>query len=206
VTSAPVQEPAGDASLVFAAREGDHSAFGALYARHARMVHGILLAKVPLSDVDDLVQEVFLKAMPRLRDLRDASRFGPWLAAITRNCANDYYRRTRGVTALTESLSDDDREEPASRDGSNAEAAVILEFVRSLPEAYRETMILRLVEGMTGPEIATRTGLKHGSVRVNLHRGMQMLREKLAQGTPRSAKTQGDSIVDRKDPGKRVQA
>jgi RNA polymerase sigma-70 factor, ECF subfamily len=50
-----------------------------------------------------------------------------------------------------------------------------------LPEAYRETLILRLVEGMTGPEIAARTGLSHGSVRVNLHRGMQQLREKLAQ-------------------------
>jgi len=39
-----------------------------------------------------------------------------------------------------------------------------------LPDAYRETLILRLVEGMTGPEIAARTGLTHGSVRVNLHR------------------------------------
>jgi len=55
----------------------------------------------------------------------------------------------------------------------------ILAAVRSLPEAYCETLILRLVEGMTGPEIAERTGLTPGSVRVNLHRGMQMLREKL---------------------------
>jgi RNA polymerase sigma-70 factor, ECF subfamily len=39
---------------------------------------------------------------------------------------------------------------------------------------------LRLVEGMTGPEIAQRTGLTAGSVRVNLHRGMKHLREKLA--------------------------
>ena len=41
----------------------------------------------------------------------------------------------------------------------------------------RDALILRLVEGMTGPEIAARTGLTHGSVRVNLHRGMQQLRE-----------------------------
>jgi RNA polymerase sigma-70 factor (ECF subfamily) len=52
-------------------------------------------------------------------------------------------------------------------------------MIRGLPEAYRETLILRLVEGMTGPEIAERAGLTAGSVRVNLHRGMQMLREKL---------------------------
>jgi RNA polymerase sigma-70 factor (ECF subfamily) len=41
-------------------------------------------------------------------------------------------------------------------------------------------LILRLVEGMTGPEIAARTGMTHGSVRVNLHRGMEQLRAKLS--------------------------
>ena len=51
--------------------------------------------------------------------------------------------------------------------------------IRTLPEAYRETLVLRLVEGMTGPEIAERTGLTAASVRVNLHRGMKLLREKL---------------------------
>ena len=49
-------------------------------------------------------------------------------------------------------------------------------------EAYRETLALRLVEGMTGPEIAERTGLTPGSVRVNLHRGMKLLRERLGDG------------------------
>jgi len=51
--------------------------------------------------------------------------------------------------------------------------------VRSLPAAYGEPLILRLVEGMTGPEIAARTGLTEGSVRVNLHRGMKLLRARL---------------------------
>jgi RNA polymerase sigma-70 factor (ECF subfamily) len=51
--------------------------------------------------------------------------------------------------------------------------------IRALPEAYRETLTMRLVEGMTGPEIAERTGLTHGSVRVNLHRGMLQLRAAL---------------------------
>jgi len=50
---------------------------------------------------------------------------------------------------------------------------------RRLPEAYRETLILRLVEGMTGPEIAAQTGLTPESVRVNLCRGMKLLRELL---------------------------
>lgn len=205
VSASPVPELLGDASLVLAAREGDRASFGELYARYARMVHGILLAKVPPSEVDDLVQDVFLRALPRLRDLRDVTRFGPWLAAIARNRANDFHRRSRSVTAATESLSENEAELPASDTSPDAESAMILAHVRSLPDAYRETLILRLVEGMTGPEIAARTGLTHGSVRVNLHRGMHQLREKLAEAAagdtnPAStSRTQEDSIVQQKN-------
>jgi len=71
--------------------------------------------------------------------------------------------------------------------GTSSEAAEILECIRSLPEAYSETLILRIVEGMTGPEISARTGLSPGSVRVNLHRGMQQLRQKLTQRESRGA-------------------
>ncbi len=77
-----------------------------------------------------------------------------------------------------------DENQAESRTTNNAderEAALILAVVRALPEPYREPLILRLVEGMTGPEIAARTGLTHGSVRVNLCRGMQLLREKLGE-------------------------
>ena len=55
----------------------------------------------------------------------------------------------------------------------------MLKTIRSLPDAYRETLVLRLVEGLTGPEIADRTGLTPASVRVNLHRGMKLLRDRL---------------------------
>jgi RNA polymerase sigma-70 factor, ECF subfamily len=174
--------PAGasdDTMLVSAARDGDRAAFGRLYDRYARMVHGILLARVPLGDVDDLVHDVFLLALNRIRALRDAARFGAWLAAITRNRAHDYHRRTRVATELTEQISETEVEGSARSEPPDSDAAAILAALRSLPEAYRETLILRLVEGMTGPEIAERTGLTPGSVRVNLHRGMQQLRERL---------------------------
>lgn len=184
MSTSPAPQTSDDALLVLAAREGDRAAFGGLYARYARMVHGILLARVPAHDVDDLVQDVFLRALPRLRDLRDAAKFGAWLAAITRNRANDYYRQWRSSVAATESLSKDEAELPAPDGASGADAAAILALVRNLPEAYSETLILRLVEGMSGPEIAERTGLTPGSVRVNLHRGMQQLREKLSHASP----------------------
>jgi RNA polymerase sigma-70 factor (ECF subfamily) len=183
--TSPVDD--SDAALVRASQQGHTDAFGQLYQRYARMVHGILLAKVPRLEVEDLVHEVFLRALPRLRSLREASRFGGWLAAITRNMANDYHRQARVQIESHQDSHHVDTTIAPNSDVKTREAAEILESVRSLPEAYRETLILRLVEGMTGPEIAARTGLSHGSVRVNLHRGMQQLREKLARRAANSA-------------------
>ena len=61
----------------------------------------------------------------------------------------------------------------------HVEAAAALRALRELPDTYRETMIMRLVEGLSGPEIAERTGMTPESVRVHLHRGMKLLRERL---------------------------
>jgi RNA polymerase sigma-70 factor (ECF subfamily) len=177
---APAADAQDDSRVVEAAREGDRVAFGQLYDRYSRMVHGILLARVPLSEVDDLVQDVFLRALPRLPALRDVTRFGAWLAAITRNRANDYHRHAVEEVELPEDLPGDGREDRKATSPVDADARFLLAAIRGLPETYREILLLRLVEGMTGPEIAARTGLKHGSVRVNLHRGMQKLRERLA--------------------------
>lgn len=172
-TAAP--EPADEApieiALVKAVLAGDRDGFNRLYVLYAPLVHGILLARVPRTEVDDLVQDIFLHAFRKLHTLRDGSAFGPWIAMIARNRAVDFHRRSRETIEITDDVPGSDKQE--------ARAAEILELIRSLPEAYRETLVLRLVEGMTGPEIAVRTGLTAASVRVNLHRGMKLLREKL---------------------------
>ncbi|MBP1636425.1 MAG: polymerase, sigma-24 subunit, subfamily [Acidobacteria bacterium] len=163
-----------DGELVRAARGGDRRAFGLLYERHARMVHGVLLARVAWEEADDLLQDVFVAALERLHTLRDEGAFAPWLAAIARNRASDHHRRNPPLERVApEDLPSNDR-------GPSAEALAALSAIQALPAAYRETLTLRLVEGMTGPEIAARTGLTPRSVRVNLHRGMKRLRERLA--------------------------
>jgi RNA polymerase sigma-70 factor, ECF subfamily len=166
---------AEDGRLVTAARDGDRSAFATLYDRYARVVHGLLLARVSRDEVEDLVQDVFLVAWRRLEDLRDPAAFGGWIAMIARNRATDFHRRSTDIVELPENL--EARESVAAR----TEAGAALDAIRALPDAYRDTLVLRLVEGLTGPEIALRTGLTPASVRVNLHRGMKLLREKLGR-------------------------
>jgi RNA polymerase sigma-70 factor (ECF subfamily) len=159
-----------DPELVDAAQSGDRHAFGLLYQRYERMVNGVLLARVAPDFVEDLLQDVFVEALRGIRRLRETEAFGGWLAAIARNLAANHYRRGTDVVQEHEAV---------APDRPSAEAAEILAKIRELPEAYRETLALRLVEGMTGAEIAERTGLTHGSVRVNLSRGMNLLRERL---------------------------
>lgn len=175
-TAAGPREPADErdreAALVEQVRAGDREAFGRLYARYGRVVHGILLARVPYGEVDDLVQDVFMTALRKIDTLRDAASFGPWVAMIARNRAMDFHRRSRETTEVTEAV--------AQTRAVQRESLEVLNLIRQLPEAYREPMILRFVEGMTGPEIAERTGLAPASVRVNIHRGMKILREKLS--------------------------
>lgn len=154
-----------------AVRQGEAGAHAAFYRAYAATVHGIALAVVGRVDADDVTQEVFVKALRGLGELRDDHAVGPWLCEMARNAARDHLRRRKRRTA---SSLESEPAAPTDADGELAER--VLALVRSLPEAYRETLILRLVEGLSGPEIAERTGLTHGSVRVNLHRGMSLLR------------------------------
>lgn len=173
------------AANVIAARAGDRSAFAFLYGRYHRMVHAVVLSTIRTMqrhEAEDLVQDVFAKALRELTTLDDASRFGGWLATIARRSALDSARA--GARARRQVAKDgDDEEDTLEKMGQppppTSEALEALRAIRSLPEAYRETMMMRLVEGLTGPEIAELTGMKPESVRVNLCRGMKLLREAL---------------------------
>jgi len=168
--------------LVRRAQRGDAIAFGSLHARFVKSVHAILLSRLPWSDADDGTQETFLLAWKRLDSLRDPETIGAWLHSIARNLATD---KRRAAPGRSEPL----HEAPARAERPAAERDElrerVMEHLRSLPDAYKETLTMRLVEGLSGPEIAAATGLTPGSVRVNLCRGMEMLRELLApEGWP----------------------
>ena len=170
-----IGEEARDVDL---ARAGDRLAFARLFERFAPMVHGVLLARAPRSDVDDLMQDVFMVAMQRLSSLRSASALGPWLAALARHRAADHHRKGPMLVEV--------RDEIASTD-CRAEANQVLAIIRTLPEAYRETLVLRLVEGLSSAEIGEQVGLTPESVRVNVHRGTKLLKERLGIGPGGSA-------------------
>ncbi len=171
---APARAVDDDAELVVHAQAGSRVAMTSLHRKYAPMVHAILLAHAPARDADDLVQDVFVQAMTRLASLRKPGAFGGWIATIARNAARDHHRRKRPLAALSDENATTHHSGPARHDANRA-----LERLQGLPVSQREVLIMRLVEGMSGPEIAARTGQSHGSVRVTLHRGMAALRSQL---------------------------
>lgn len=166
-------DPFDIARQVQDARQGSQAAFAWLYRTFAPLVHAIHLGTTSRARAEELTQETFVAAFGKLDQLREPARFGPWIAMIA--------RRTRPATTREErELADaDDPAWPGSGPESTAQAGEALRAIQHLPEAYRETLILRLVEGLSGPEIAALTGLTPQSVRVNLHRGMARLRSAL---------------------------
>jgi RNA polymerase sigma-70 factor (ECF subfamily) len=171
-----VADSADVVDLVRAAQAGDREAFAHLYERYVGMVYAIGVARLPPEEARDVVQEVFLRALRTLKRLRDPRAFGGWLAAIARHAAVDA-SRARNASGATS-------DEASSADNPHRDlvARIALQAIRSLPVAYRETLLMRLLQGMTGPEIAERTGLTPASVRVNLHRGMKLLRRRFMAG------------------------
>lgn len=165
----PAAKP--EARLVERIRAGEVEAFDDIYRMFAPMIHGIVLSRVPREDADDVTQEVFIAAYKNLNSLRDANAVGPWLAKIARNFSAGLYRGRRQDEELSDHIQEKGRPEN--------EANEILGVILRMPVTYKETLVLRLVEGMTGPEIAEQTGMTPESVRVNLHRGMKLLRKEL---------------------------
>ena len=163
--------PLTEVQWIAAARRGDRAAFGQLFLRYAPLVHGVLLARMPRADADDLMQDVFVTALERLETLVEVEKVGAWLATLARHRAIDVWRSKPKLALLPEVS--------AAVQPPRAEVNEVLAIIRALPEAYRESLVLRLVEGLSGPEIAEQIGLTPESVRVNLFRGMKLLRERL---------------------------
>ena len=159
-----------------AARNGDRAAFSCIYRHFASTVHGILLARIGPADAEDLLQETFLKIFKALPELRDIQSLPAWICSVARNLATDQQRkqarrpeRSEQSAALLEGIA-------GPSDESRELGQRVWQRIQELPETYRETLVLRLVEGLSGPEIAARTGLTAASLRVKLCRGMAMLR------------------------------
>lgn len=167
-----------DASLVAAARAGDAAALRGLYDRYRplawRLARGF--ADLDGDDVDDVVQEAFVRAFRSLASLKEPGRFGPWLLTIARNRALSRLERRKAGTDLAEELA---REVEASAGEqvlpdpeAGAEVDVVRRVIAELPEGpEKETVRLFYLEGeLSAREIAERLGVGKSAITMRLER------------------------------------
>lgn len=170
----------GDAELVVRALRGDASAFEVLVRRYTRAAHAVALAVVKEpADAEDVVQDAFIRALERLEDCREQSKFGSWFLRIVRNRAHSV-RRYLGVREATplDSVSpvsrrpDPERETDRSRLRSDLLAAL-----STLTEVQRQVVLLHDLEGWKHREIGELLELPEGTVRAHLFHARRTLRE-----------------------------
>lgn len=174
-----------------AARRGDQEAFGHLVQLYEKRVFALTtrLCGNP-DDAQEAAQEAFLAAWQGLAFFRGDSSFSTWLYRLTHNACMDLLRKEqRHASAAGPSLDDEEVHlEIAAPTESPQEAAERSELrraiglgLKSLPEAYREALILRELHQLSYEEIAQSTDTDLGTVKSRINRGRKLLRKFLVE-------------------------
>jgi RNA polymerase sigma-70 factor (ECF subfamily) len=136
------------------------------------------------SDIDDVLQDVFLRMQRGLGGLRDDERYGPWVYQVARSAIADHHRAAArhpsapdgdGAEAAPER--DDERDD--ERDVEQMLAVYVASFVAMLDSPYREALTLTELEGMTQKEAAVMLGVSLSGMKSRVQRGRERLREAL---------------------------
>jgi RNA polymerase sigma-70 factor, ECF subfamily len=170
-----------DADLIRAYRGGDERGATELVARHLDALGRFLSMGADTADLDDLVQETFIRAFRALDGWRAESAFRTWLMSIASNLLKDHYRRRGRRTMI--SLEERDlrtHDDPAAiLDATEAEQG-LQRGLTTLPRLQREVFLLRAQQGLEYEEIARILETTPGAARVHYHNAVKRLKEFLA--------------------------
>ena len=161
------------ANLVIAAQNGDRAAFGELFQRYERHVFAVAMRRLgDFNDAQELAQEVFIKAMDKISQLRQPECFGGWLRSITHRMAiNMQIRQSRGVATEPEYLASTciDESAPDDRLIEFERDAQLQEGLENLREMDRETLEAFYVQGQSLNEMSEEFNAPLGTIKRRLH-------------------------------------
>jgi RNA polymerase sigma-70 factor (ECF subfamily) len=170
-----------DADLVALCLRGDPDAFDALVRRHYRSAFAVALGVLGnRQDAEDVVQDAFVKAVERLEDCRETSKFVPWMMMIVRNRALSHraYRKIRETSELLPEIAE--AVDSPFVDAARAELADTLEAaLATLSETQRQIVLLHDMDGWTHADIAESLEITEVRSRQHLFVARKLLRERL---------------------------
>src|SRR6266508_2564271 len=176
---ARTETAASDAALILAWQRGDEQAAAELVGRHARPLARFLAgAGAPEADVDDLVQETFIRVFRSVDRFRGQCQFRTWLLTIGGNVLKDFGRRAarRKVVPLDDGVRDGAGDPHAHAEASEAEE-LLAAGLKRLPRLQREVFLLRAQQGLEYEEIAAALATTPGAARVHYHHAVRRLKE-----------------------------
>lgn len=194
----PPHVPAGstssDTEVIRRVTHGEKDLYAILVRRYSqtlfRAVRSYLQKQV---EVEDAMQETFLKAYAKLDQFKGESAFSTWLVRIGINEALQELRRSRTVRAHADpevrmeqlrQLPDTGQLDPEQRSIQNEDRKVLEQAIGKLPKDYRTVYMLRKEEGMSVAEVAGTLAISESHVKVRLHRAKSMLKEVLGNARP----------------------
>jgi RNA polymerase sigma-70 factor (ECF subfamily) len=164
-----------DPALIEAARGGDEKALVSLIAASQPDVRRCAARNCRAADIDDAVQETLLLLYRRVGTLRAVTSFSAWLFAVARRACHRLLRRSIGMADAPV----DDVEARLVQLPAEDIRIDLSRAIQSLPEHYREVILLRDIEELSIDEIAAVLGLTRESVKARIHRARLMIREYL---------------------------
>jgi len=127
--------------------------------------------------VDDILQDVFVKAYTNLHDVKSHGSLTAWLYRIAANSIADHYRAEKPLEEISEELPMPELEP----DYLGELASCLQPLIEDLPEKYRLPLVLSEIEGLTQKEVADRLGLSLSGAKSRVQRGREKLRQRLFQ-------------------------
>lgn len=153
------------------------AAFQEIYESHFNTIYRVafLHVKKP-EEAGDIVQDVFLKLLLCKKDFAGPEHIKAWLLTCTHNACMDFFR-----SKLRKNVSLDEVKAASLPFEIDETLGVLL----TLPDKYKTPIYLYYYEGYSTEEIASLLHKPHSTVRVNLHRGRELMKKKLEGGSPK---------------------
>jgi RNA polymerase sigma-70 factor (ECF subfamily) len=172
-------------SLVIAARNGDREAFGQLAERYQRAVYATALRRLNNhAEAQEVCQEVFVRAMQKIAQLREPEAFGSWIQTVaSRMAINRAVRRRNGISTEPETLAATcvDAETPLTSALTRERRSQVRAGLRRLGELDRDTLMAFYVEGQSLLEMSQEFQSPVGTIKRRLHVARKRLAKELEE-------------------------
>ncbi|MBT8282106.1 MAG: RNA polymerase sigma factor [Muriicola sp.] len=163
--------------LIHQCKKGDRKAQEQLYRKYSSVLYGLCLKySRNKTEAEDNLHDSFLTIYDKIEQFKFKGSFEGWLKRITVNTVLQKYRKDQYMKVVTDNIQE---EEDIDYDYPDVQLSTLLQYVQELPNKYRLTFNLYVLDGYTHKEISELLGTSAGTSKSNLSRAKMILKEKL---------------------------